>query len=51
LILDRLGKIPSVGDTTDWDGLRLEVMRMDGQRIDQILVQRKPPDAQAAAAG
>jgi putative hemolysin len=50
LILDRLGKIPSVGDTTDWDGLRLEVMRMDGQRIDQILVQRKPPDAPAAAA-
>jgi putative hemolysin len=51
LILDRLGKIPSVGDTTDWDGLRLEVMRMDGQRIDQILVQRKATDAPAAAAG
>jgi putative hemolysin len=51
LILDQLGKIPSVGDSTDWNGLRLEVVRMDGQRIDQILVQRKKPEAATAAAG
>jgi magnesium and cobalt exporter, CNNM family len=51
LILDRLGKIPSVGDATDWNGLRLEVVRMDGQRIDQILVQRKTPEAPTAVAG
>jgi putative hemolysin len=51
LILDRLGRIPSVGDATDWDGLRLEVMSMDGQRIDQILVHRKDADSGAATSG
>jgi putative hemolysin len=42
LILDRLGHIPSVGDKADWDGLDLEVVDMDGQRIDRVLVTRKP---------
>jgi putative hemolysin len=41
LILDRLGHIPSIGDKADWDGLRLEVVDMDGQRIDRVLVTRK----------
>ena len=43
LVLDRLGRIPSVGDTTEWEGLRLEVLDMDGQRIDRILVTKPPP--------
>ena len=41
LILDRLGHIPSIGDKADWDGLRLEVVDMDGQRIDRVLITRK----------
>lgn len=41
LILDRLGHIPSIGDKTEWDGLDLEVVDMDGQRIDRVLVTRK----------
>jgi len=41
LILDRLGHIPSTGDKTDWDGLVLEVVDMDGKRIDRVLVSRK----------
>lgn len=41
LILDRLGHIPTIGDAADWDGLRLEVVDMDGQRIDRVLVVRK----------
>jgi putative hemolysin len=40
LILDRLGHIPSIGDTANWDGLSLEVVDMDGQRIDRILITR-----------
>lgn len=40
LILHELGRIPGVGDATDWNGLRLEVVDMDGQRIDRILVSR-----------
>jgi putative hemolysin len=42
LILDQLGRIPSIGDTTDWNGLHLEVVDMDGQRIDRVLVVPRP---------
>ena len=41
LILDELGHIPSIGDKAEWDVLNLEVMDMDGQRIDRVLVTRK----------
>lgn len=38
LILGQLGRIPSIGDRTEWCGFVLEVVDMDGQRIDRILV-------------
>jgi putative hemolysin len=41
LILDRLGHIPAIGDKADWDGLDLEVVDMDGQRIDRVLITQK----------
>jgi putative hemolysin len=41
LILDRLGHIPAIGDTAEWDGLSLEVVDMDGQRIDRVLITHK----------
>jgi putative hemolysin len=41
LILDRLGHIPTIGDKAEWDGLVLEVVDMDGQRIDRVLVKPK----------
>lgn len=41
LILDRLGHIPSIGDKAQWEGLELEVVDMDGQRIDRVLVSPK----------
>jgi putative hemolysin len=40
LILHALGRIPNVGDAAQWNGLRLEVADMDGQRIDRVLVSR-----------
>jgi putative hemolysin len=40
LILDQLGHIPSIGDTVEWNGVRLEVVDMDGQRIDRVLITR-----------
>lgn len=40
LILDQLGHIPSIGDTIEWNGLGLEVVDMDGQRIDRLLITR-----------
>jgi putative hemolysin len=41
LILDRLGHIPAIGAKAEWDGLDLEVVDMDGQRIDRVLVKQK----------
>jgi putative hemolysin len=38
LILDQLGHIPSIGDKVEWNGVRLEVVDMDGQRIDRVLI-------------
>ncbi len=42
LIMDQLGHIPSIGDTVAWNGLGLEVVDMDGQRIDRVLISRTP---------
>jgi putative hemolysin len=51
LILDRLGRIPTIGDKTEWNGYDIEVVDMDGQRIDRILVTRLfPPATQEPAA-
>ena len=44
LVLEGLGRIPIVGDATQWNGLRLEVLGMQGQRIDRILLSRLPPN-------
>ena len=33
-----LGRIPSAADHFEWEGLRLEVVDMDGRRIDKVLV-------------
>lgn len=42
LILDQLGRIPSIGDEVVWNGLRLEVVDMDGKRIDRVLIVPQP---------
>ncbi|MCP4193325.1 MAG: hemolysin, partial [Planctomycetaceae bacterium] len=44
LVLDELEKIPSVGDAFRWNGLLIEVVDMDGRRIDRLLVQRVSSD-------
>ncbi len=40
LVLARLERIPSTGDKTDWQGLSIEVVDMDGRRIDKLLVKK-----------
>ena len=40
LVLARLERIPSTGDTTDWQGLSIEVVDMDGRRIDKLLIKK-----------
>ena len=41
LVLARLERIPSTGDTTDWQGLSIEVVDMDGRRIDKLLIKKR----------
>lgn len=38
LLMRALGRIPTVGDTVTAEGLLLRVVRMDGRRVDRILV-------------
>jgi putative hemolysin len=42
LVLHHLKRLPKTGDWVDVDGWRLEVVDMDGRRIDKILAQRAP---------
>jgi putative hemolysin len=41
LILDRMGTIPRAGERCRWNDCVLEVLDMDGNRIDKILVTRE----------
>ena len=42
LVLDLTGRLPQVGDHVDWQGWRIEVVDLDGRRIDKLLVSRLP---------
>jgi putative hemolysin len=42
LVLHGLGRIPAVGDRLVVGGLAIEVVDMDGRRIDKLLVTREP---------
>lgn len=44
LILARLGSIPKVGNTITWGDFVLEIMDMDGARIDKVLVTYGMPE-------
>jgi putative hemolysin len=37
-VITHLGRIPSAADYFEWQGMRLEVMDMDGNRVDKVLV-------------
>ncbi len=40
LVLAELERIPTAGDIVRWQGLEIEVIDMDGRRIDKLLVKR-----------
>lgn len=43
-----LARVPTSGDSVDWEGWRFEIVDMDGKRIDKVLVSRLPgPDEPA----
>ncbi|WKW11275.1 hemolysin family protein [Pseudogemmatithrix spongiicola] len=37
-VLARAGNVPRAGDAIEWGGFRLEVVDMDGRRVDKVLV-------------
>ena len=43
LILSRLGRFPETGEKITWNDFTLEVVDMDGVRIDKVLVTREIP--------
>jgi putative hemolysin len=43
-VMATLGQVPQPGDHFDWGGLRLEVVDMDGRRVDKVMVVRLPED-------
>lgn len=40
LVATHLGRIPETGDHFEWQGLRFEVIDMDGRRVDKVLISR-----------
>jgi CBS domain containing-hemolysin-like protein len=48
LVLQHFGTLPEVSDTFDLDGWRIEVVDLDGRRIDKILAQRKVENEQSS---
>ncbi len=42
MLLVLMGRIPSAGEFTEWEGWRLEVVDMDGKRVDKVLASRPP---------
>lgn len=49
-LMTELGQIPRVTDVVEKNGLRFEVVDMDGHRVDKVLFSRLPAAGDAAAA-
>jgi len=49
-IFTRMGRVPSVSETFEWNGLRFEIVDMDGKRIDKVLVSKVSQDVDRPSA-
>jgi putative hemolysin len=49
-VLHRLGHLPDAGESFHYGDLRIEVVDMDGRRVDRVLVQRLPDPEQPSDA-
>lgn len=45
MVIARFGRIPHAGELFDWEGWRVEVVDLDGARIDKLLIARLPETA------
>ncbi len=48
-VMARLGRIPKTGDVFNAGDCRYEVLKMDGRRVDKVLVKPKTPPAEKSA--
>ncbi len=46
-VMSILGRVPGAGDLFEWQHLRIEVLDMDGHRVDKVLVTLLPLDGNA----
>ncbi len=44
MVIARFGRIPHAGEHFEWSGWRVEVVDLDGARIDKLLIQALTPD-------
>jgi Hemolysins and related proteins containing CBS domains len=51
LIMWLLGRLPQTGDVVEWENWRLEVVDLDGKRIDKALASRLPEVAEEEGTG
>jgi putative hemolysin len=49
-IMQRLGRIPRVGDRVEVPGYQFRIMAMDGRRVDRVLVVKQQPAKEQASA-
>ena len=45
MVMWLLGRLPGTGDIATWESWRLEVIDLDGKRIDKVLASRLPEPA------
>lgn len=38
MVMTQLGRVPASGDAFEWERFRIEVMDMDGRRVDKVLI-------------
>jgi len=46
LVMWLLGRLPRTGDKTVWEGWELEVVDLDGKRVDKVLATRLPEESE-----
>ena len=51
MVIEHFGRIPHVGESFEWAGWRIEVVDLDGARVDKLLLQKLPEDDDDANAG
>jgi putative hemolysin len=50
-VMAELGRLPQVGDTVEYDGVRVTVVRTEGRRAARVRLTPRPVDPDAEAAG